>query len=97
MDEIRDWLQLHDGSLSTIAERLGLEISSVRAAAALVLEGYTDDDDVEAIRTQIVAMDSQEHPVRNVPRWCSKCVACSPTQTPTRRGLEHHVLPERHL
>jgi hypothetical protein len=68
MDEIRDWLQLHDDSLTAIAERLGLETGSVRAAAALVLEGWTDDDIVEAIRNQIVAMDSQEHPVRNVPQ-----------------------------
>lgn len=68
MNEIQQWLELHDDALTAIAEHLDLETSSVRAAAALALEGYTDDDIVEAIRNQIVAMDAQEHPVRNVPQ-----------------------------
>lgn len=68
VSDATNWLTGNDEGLQRIAERAEVDADVARAAAALVLAGYTDEEIVDELREHVLVMDGQFSPMRHIPQ-----------------------------
>jgi hypothetical protein len=67
MTEIEHWIELHEGELHGLAERVGAHDDTVHLLTTLVLAGSSDADIYERLRELIPSQDGQHSPLLGAP------------------------------
>jgi len=68
VNEIEEWIKLHDSRLEGIARDAELPLGVIQLAAALVLSGLDDDEINPHLSDHLLSMDGQRNPLAGAPR-----------------------------